>query len=414
MLRALLTRLVKSGTLKVVWPDGHLETFGSGAPSATIRLHGRFTPYLLGLKPDMAFGEAYMNGRLTVEEGDIGTVFEVLMSGIREFKAPLFVAVARALRFARRRLAQFNPLGRARRNAQHHYDLSGELYSLFLDSDRQYSCAYFREGDENIELAQIAKKRHIAAKLHLDRPGLKVLDIGSGWGGLALDLARDAKADVLGITLSKEQLAFARERARKAGVANSCRFELKDYRHVRGAFDRIVSVGMFEHVGVNHYGGFFRAIREALAPDGVALLHTIGRTDGPSATNPWINKYIFPGGYSPALSEIVPAIEKSRLIVTDIEVLRLHYAETLKRWRERFRRNRAKAAALYDERFCRMWDFYLAGAEMSFRKWNLAVFQIQIVKSPNALPLTRDYMFEAERSMRFAGIAPRSRGSEAA
>ncbi|MGQ0742141.1 MAG: class I SAM-dependent methyltransferase [Alphaproteobacteria bacterium] len=414
MLRTLLRRLVKSGTLKVVWPDGHFETFGSGAPSAAIRLHGRFTPFRLGLKPDLAFGEAYMNGRLTVEEGDIGTVFEVLMSGIRNYRAPIFVLAARTLRFARRRLSQFNPRGRARRNARHHYDLSGELYSLFLDSDRQYSCAYFREGGENIELAQIAKKRHIAAKLHLNRPGLKVLDIGSGWGGLALDLARDAKADVLGITLSQEQLAFARERTRNAGLANCCRFELEDYRRVRGEFDRIVSVGMFEHVGLSHFRAFFRAVHDALAPGGVALLHTIGRTDGPGVTNPWINKYIFPGGYSPALSEMVPVIEKCGLIIADVEVLRLHYAETLKQWRDRFRRNWAKAAALYDERFCRMWDFYLAGAETSFRKWNVAVFQIQLVKSLDALPITRDYMFEAERGMRFSGIEPQKRGIEAA
>ena len=260
-----------------------------------------------------------------------------------------------------------------------------------------------------LEAAQVAKKRHIAAKLNLDRPGLKVLDIGSGWGGLALDLARDAKADVLGITLSTEQLAMSNTRAQSSGLAERCRFELADYRSITGPFDRIVSVGMFEHVGVNHYDAFFARLRDLLAPDGVALLHTIGRPSGPGATDPWTTKYIFPGGYTPAMSEVLAAIERSGLYVTDVEVMRLHYAETLKEWRSRFLKNRAKAAALYDERFCRMWELYLASAEMSFRYARNVVFQFQLSKRFDTLPLTRDYMLESERMARFGDRHARAR-----
>jgi cyclopropane-fatty-acyl-phospholipid synthase len=249
----------------------------------------------------------------------------------------------------------------------------------------------------------VAKKRHIAAKLHCDRPGLKVLDIGCGWGGLALDLARDCKANVLGVTLSEEQLAVARARAAKAHLEDSCRFELVDYRKLGGQFDRIVSVGMFEHVGVPYYQAYFDTVRELLTDDGVALIHTIGRSDGAGATNPWIRKYIFPGGYTPALSEMLPVIEKAGLMVSDVEVLRLHYAETLKEWRRRFKAHWNEAAQLYDERFCRMWEFYLAGSEMGFRHEGLVVFQVQLVKNVDALPMTRDYMIEAERTMKFAG-----------
>jgi cyclopropane-fatty-acyl-phospholipid synthase len=279
----------------------------------------------------------------------------------------------------------------------HHYDLSGALYDLFLDSDRQYSCAYFNEPGMTLEAAQAAKKRHIRAKLKLDRPGLTVLDIGSGWGGLGLELAREAEAKVLGITLSTEQLALSNQRSAAANLSDFCRFEFKDYRDVGGPFDRVVSVGMFEHVGVAHYDTFFRKLADLLSPDGVALLHTIGRSDGPGVTNGWITKYIFPGGYTPALSEIMRSVERAGLYVTDVEVLRLHYAETLKEWRLRFCKNRAKAAALFDQRFCRMWEFYLAAAEMTFRYDHQVVFQIQLSKRIETLPITRDYMLEDER-----------------
>ena len=298
-----------------------------------------------------------------------------------------------------RRIAQFNPAQRSRRNVAHHYDLNGRLYSLFLDRDRQYSCAYFPRGDETIDEAQVAKKRHIAAKLLLFRPGLSVLDIGCGWGGLALTLARDYGACVTGITLSTEQLTEARARAKAEGLEDRVTFELLDYRSLHRRFDRIVSVGMFEHVGVGYYQEFFGVVKRCLAPDGIALLHSIGRSDGPSSTNPWISKYIFPGGYCPSLSEVFPAIEKTGLIATDVEILRLHYAETLRHWRRRFMANRDAIATIYDERFCRMFEFYLAGCELAFRRQHHMIFQIQVTRDQSSAPLTRDYMTDTERAM---------------
>jgi cyclopropane-fatty-acyl-phospholipid synthase len=413
MLDMLLAHLIEQGTLSVTWPSGKTKTYGAGGPRAAVKLHGRLTPWVLGSRPELAFGETYMDERLTVEEGTIADVLEIVISNLGIRRAPPMVRLARAVRHSCRWIAQFNPISRARRNVAHHYDLSGALYDLFLDSDRQYSCAYFNEPKMTLEAAQAAKKRHIAAKLKLDRPDLSVLDIGSGWGGLALELARAAGAKVLGITLSTEQLALSNQRATAAGLAERCRFEFKDYRDVEGRFDRIVSVGMFEHVGITLYDTFFRRMRDLLAPNGVALLHTIGRTNGPGTTNSWITKYIFPGGYSPALSEVMAAVERSGLYATDIEVLRLHYAETLKEWRLRFQRNWAKAAALYDERFCRMWEFYLASAEMTFRYDQLVVFQIQLARRFETLSMTRDYMFDAERQMRLASERP-SRAHEAA
>jgi cyclopropane-fatty-acyl-phospholipid synthase len=307
-------------------------------------------------------------------------------------------------RKAMRRFSQYNPASRSKAHVAHHYDLSSRLYDLFLDKDRQYSCAYFNDPGDTLEEAQIAKKRHIAAKLYLAEQDLSVLDIGCGWGGLALDIARDTGAKVKGVTLSEEQIAVARDRAKKAGLAERCRFDLIDYRLIEGQFDRVVSVGMFEHVGVPYYDAFFAKVRDLMKDDGVALLHTIGRSDGPGATNPWIAKYIFPGGYTPSLSEILPAIEKSGLMVADVEILRLHYAETLKEWRRRFNANRAEISRIYDERFCRMWEFYLAGSEMGFRREGLVNFQIQLVKRVETLPITRDYMYDRERNMSFSGI----------
>jgi cyclopropane-fatty-acyl-phospholipid synthase len=293
----------------------------------------------------------------------------------------------------KRHLDQYNPAARAQKNVAHHYDLNGRLYSLFLDRDRQYSCAYFPRGDETLEAAQLAKKRHIAAKLCLDRPDLRVLDIGCGWGGLALTLARDHGARVTGITLSREQLTEARARALAEGLEDRVSFELMDYRSVSQQFDRIVSVGMFEHVGVGYYKTFLDTVARALTPNGVALLHSIGRMEGPGATNAWIDKYIFPGGYSPALSEVLPAVERSRLVATDIEILRLHYAQTLRHWRWRFAANRDTIASIYDERFCRMFEFYLSSSELAFRRGGNMVFQIQLAARQDAVPLTRDYLY---------------------
>ena len=414
MLNRLLASIVKKGSLTLTTPGGGRRTFGSGTPQVGMCLHDRRAAVELALNPELKLGELYMDGRLTVENGDIADLLDLLMYNLSLASPRGVLKVERVWRWVTRRLAQLNYSSRARRNVAHHYDLSGKLYDLFLDRDRQYSCAYFSAPGETLEEAQVGKKRHIAAKLHLDTPGLSVLDIGSGWGGLALDLARDCGANVLGVTLSQEQIALARSRAENAGLAERCRFELVDYRALSGTFDRIVSVGMFEHVGVPYYPAFFDKLRALLADDGVALLHSIGRSDGPGVTSPWTAKYIFPGGYAPALSEMLPAIERAGLIVTDIEVLRLHYAETLKEWRRRFKAHRSAVAELYDERFCRMWEFYLAGAEMAFRHDGQVVYQIQLTKRIGTLPLTRDYMFESERTMRFAGTEAMPRQVRAA
>ena len=414
MLGKFLSDFVRTGRLTVAWPDGRINVYGEGDPEAGVRLHGKWTPLQIRLWPELVLGEAYMDGRLTVERGTIGDVLQILISNYNRRRLGTLYRLRQFTRMMGRRAAQLNRIARARENVAHHYDLSGELYDLFLDADRQYSCAYFADPKMTLEEAQAAKKKHIAAKLRLDRPGLKVLDIGSGWGGLALDLARQHESQVLGITLSTEQLALANSRASDAGLSRSCSFDLRDYRQVEGRFDRIVSVGMFEHVGVGYYEAFFGKMKQLLAPDGMALLHFIGRADGPNATNPWIAKYIFPGGYTPALSEVMRAVERCGLYATDIETLRLHYAETLKEWRKRFCRNWAKAAALYDERFCRMWEFYLAASEMTFRYGSQVVFQIQLATRIDAVPVTRDYMFDAERAMRSRGAQSGRRKPEAA
>ena len=296
-------------------------------------------------------------------------------------------------------LRQFNPRGRSKNNVARHYDLDGRLYSLFLDADKQYSCAYFETPDATLDDAQLAKKRHLAAKLLIGR-GDRVLDIGSGWGGLGLYLAEMTGANVTGVTLSTEQLQVSNARAAEKNLTRSAKFFLEDYRDITGPFDRIVSVGMFEHVGVDFYETYFRRCAELLTDDGVMLLHSIGRSDGPDVTNPWIAKYIFPGGYIPALSEVIPAIERAGLLVCDIEILRLHYAETLKAWRERFMARREEAVQLYDERFARMWEFYLACSEMSFRKQNMMNFQIQLTKRQGVVPMTRDYIAREEAKLR--------------
>jgi len=402
MLELLLKRVIKRGTLQVIWPDGRRSVFGSGEPSAGIQLVGRWTPTRLVRNPQLALGEAYMDGRLIPLGGDIGPVLDLVIANANGGPRPLNLRIAGFLRWWGRRLGQHNFRARARKNAAHHYDLSGELYSLFLDDDRQYSCAYYPQPRMSLDAAQRAKKDHIIAKLNLDRPDLKVLEVGSGWGGLALDIARNHGADVLSVTLSTEQLEVCQQRARSARLNERCRFELRDYRAVEGKFDRIVSIAMFEAVGLNHFDEYFGKLAEVLDDKGAVLLHTIGRSGTPGATNPWLDKYIFPGSHAPSLSEILPAIERSGLKVTDVEVLRIHYAETLKAWRERFRANWEKAAAIYDERFCRMWDFYLAGCEATFRLGHHVIFQIQLAKRVDSLPITRDYMIHVERKLKAA------------
>ena len=393
MLGALLRSIIRDGTLIVRGPDGEMYVVGDAresdaAPIVHIRNHA--TLARIARNPSLAVGEAYMDGGLTIERGSL---YDFLALAARNMR---YLPARRGL-FGRRLRRPRNPREAARRNVAHHYDLSGELYRLFLDGDLQYSCAYFPEPGIGLDAAQTAKKRHLAAKLLL-KPGCRVLDIGSGWGGLALTLAEEHGADVFGVTLSAEQLDEARRRASRRGLHKRARFEMRDYRDVEGAFDRIVSVGMFEHVGPAHYQAYFDAIARLLEADGVALLHTIGRFDGPSGGNPWIEKYIFPGGTIPALSQIMQAMERSGLIVTDIEVLRLHYADTLRAWSRRFAANRGRIAALYDERFCRMWEFYLAGAEAGFREGALVVFQVQMAKDRSVVPLTRDYITDFDRA----------------
>ncbi|MBS0560381.1 MAG: class I SAM-dependent methyltransferase [Proteobacteria bacterium] len=400
VLDAILKRFVRYGRLTVRWPDGRLSAYAGTepGPEAAMSLNDKATVRRLVLNPSLRFGECYMDGTLVPLDCTIYDLLDVIaLNAVEGMAHHPFARFQTAWSTLRRRIDQYNPAARSQKNVAHHYDLNGRLYSLFLDRDRQYSCAYFPRGNETLEQAQAAKKRHIAAKLCLDRPGLEVLDIGSGWGGMALTLARDFGARVTGITLSQEQLAEARARAAAEGLQDRVTFELMDYRAVQKKFDRIVSVGMFEHVGVGHYAEFFKMVGRTLKPDGVALLHAIGRSDGPGSTNPWIAKYIFPGGYCPALSEVLPPIERSRLVATDIEILRLHYAETLRHWRRRFAANRDAIGALYDERFCRMFECYLAGSEVAFRREGHMIFQIQLAHVQTAVPLTRDYITEVER-----------------
>jgi cyclopropane-fatty-acyl-phospholipid synthase len=414
LLKFVLSRIVVAGDLHVVDSTGRTYRFGdgSGKPVA-VRFTSRAAEYAVLRNPELRLGEAYMDGTFVVEQGTIYDFLDLVGQREDRYVLPWSMLGLRAARYVTRRLRQLNHSRRARRNVAHHYDLDGRLYKLFLDADEQYSCAYFENEHMGLEEAQLAKKRHLAAKLDLAE-GHRVLDIGSGWGGLALYLADTHPVSVTGITLSQEQHATSVRRATQSKLSDRVGFELCDYRRIAGPFDRIVSVGMFEHVGVGHYDTFFRTVRDLLTDDGVMVLHSIGRFGRPGSTNPWMAKYIFPGGYIPALSEVLPAIERSGLLVTDVEILRLHYAETLREWRHRFVANWARAAALYDERFCRMWEFYLAGSEISFRRQGMMVFQIQLAKHQKARPLTRRYMTDNEDSLRTRDAGPIRRSSEAA
>lgn len=393
-----LRKLIRRGTLHVRLPDGAVRAYGNGAPAVAIAIRDWPSLRRIALNPDLAVGEAWMDGTLQVERGDLYDFLALCLTNYENASTHWLWRVNYRLRMAIRRLVMHNPVGRARRNVAHHYDLGDALYDLFLDPERQYSCGYFETPGDSLEAAQARKMRHIAAKLMLG-PGQRVLDIGSGWGGLGMYLARASGAEVTGVTLSVDQQKFAAERARREGLDGQARFELRDYRHQTGRFDRIVSVGMFEHVGVGYYDQYFARIAALLEEDGAALVHTIGSSHAPRAPDPWISKYIFPGGYVPSLSEIAPAIERAGLIVTDLEVLRLHYAETLKAWRQRFLAHRDEAAALYDERFCRMWEFYLSACEAGFRHNGLVVFQIQLARRLDTLPVTRGYIETVERAL---------------
>jgi len=404
LLDSVLPRVIRVGRLSVIDAAGKPHVFeGSPGPAATVRLRDPALSWKLLVRPRLYVPEAYMDGALTIEEGSLYDLIDLLTANDVALPDSLLLRLGNAMGRLVRHIDQHNPIRRARRNVAHHYDLSDQLYELFLDRDRQYSCAYFQTPEDDLDTAQDNKKRHIAAKLLLS-PGQRVLDIGSGWGGLALYLADECGVDVTGLTLSEEQLKVAQRRAAAAGLSDRVRFHLRDYREESGHYDRIVSVGMFEHVGVKQYGAFFGKLNALLVPDGVALLHSIGRMDGPGTTNAWLRKYIFPGGYSPALSEVVPVVERMRLWITDIEILRLHYAETLCAWRSRFEQNRERIRALYDEQFCRMWEMYLIGAELTFRRDRHFVFQMQLARAVDTIPLTRDYITEWERAHSTAAV----------
>lgn len=399
LLEPAMRAIIQAGCLTIVNAAGQRQTFDSGAPgpAVAVRLHSAILPLKLLTRPSLALGEAYMDGSLTIEEGSVRDLLAILTSGldaldempIERFRAPL-------ARIATRLTA--NRRAKASRNVTHHYDLSNDFYALFLDDDWQYSCAYFCDDCSSLDDAQAAKRAHISRKLMLEE-GMQVLDIGCGWGGLALELATGERAKVTGISLSEEQLELARRRAEDAGLCDDVHFENRDYRDLEGEFDRIVSVGMFEHVGLPSYEIFFQSIEKHLAPDGVAVIHSIGRMAPPGGKDPWINKYIFPGGYIPSLSETLAVVERTGLWVADIEVLRLHYADTLRHWNERFQERRAQARNLFDERFCRMWEYYLAACEMMFRNGDLMVFQLQLTRKRDAVPLTRDYLYQTNVSI---------------
>ena len=392
-----LKKSVKFGTLTVIDADGRAHDFaGEGGPSATIRLTDPALHFHLFHNPQLAMGEAYMDGTLRVEEGTLRDFIEICAANQRGLEATTSQRFLNFFRDINAAARTHNPIGKAQHKVAHHYDLRDELFDLFLDSDRQYSCAYFADPSEDIETAQRRKRVHIAAKLLLDA-GHRVLDIGSGWGGMGLFLAGLADISVDGVTLSGEQHKFSNERAWKTGLTGRVCFHLKDYRQLDGCYDRIVSVGMLEHVGPRHYGEFYAKVSDLLTDDGVALIHCVGKFNEPGPQNPWMERYIFPGAYTPTLAEQLPWIEKTDLMVTDIEILRLHYAETLRCWHEAFERNRDEIAAMYDQRFCRMWEFYLLGCEAAFRHGVLMVFQIQLAKSLGAVPLTRDYIHDFER-----------------
>ena len=396
----MLGRVVRTGQLELVEASGAVARFGDGSEGLLrVRLADAAAGDEIAGDPALKLGETYMDGRLILEEGNIFDLLSLLRrNGIRRAVTPALKAKG-LLRLLSYQINARLPVNRNRHNVAHHYDLNGRLFELFLDQDWQYSCAYFQPPGISLDDAQTAKKRHITAKLLLE-PGQKVLEVGSGWGGLGMYMAESSGVDVTGITLSEEQLAVSRARVAERGLSDSVRFELKDYVDLQGEFDRIVSVGMFEHVGLANFSKFFNTMARVLKKEGVMVLHYIGRVKPAHTINPWIEKYIFPGGYLPALSEVLPAIERAGFLVKDVEMLPIHYAWTLRAWRERFVARWDEASTLYDERFCRMWDFYLAAMEAAFRHDRLPIIQFQLARHQDAVPFARDYIGEREAMLR--------------
>lgn len=394
------SRVIKKGSLNIIDAFGQQHKFGNEkSPDVTIRLLDSELHHKIALNPELFIGEAFMEGRLLVEKGTLKQFFEIMYSNTSTKMPSGWLRMIEVGNFFSRRLQQLNTITNSAKNVKHHYDLPAEFYSLFLDSEKQYSCAYFTPEVQTLEEAQQKKIRHIVNKL-LIKPNHRILDVGCGWGGLACSIAKLTGASVTGISLSEEQIKVAKQRALNEGVEKQVEFKLLDYRHLNESdnneenFDRIVSVGMFEHVGIDHYPKFFRKMQSLLKDDGVMLLHSIGRVQGPSSTNAWIRKYIFPGGYIPALSEVIPQVESAGLHIADVEVLRLHYARTLQEWRLRFNGNQESIRKQYGEKFCLMWEFYLTGAEASFEHWGNMVFHLQLSKQADAVPLTREYLYQ--------------------
>ena len=391
IIKSVLSRVIKKGNLTWIQHDGNIHHYGDGSGELIkIRTTKDFSEIKLLLNPSLQFGESYMNGSLIMEEGRIHDLLKLLFSNSKIDVDHWIMDVSRAVRFILNKFNFGNYLSKSKKNVAHHYDLSDQLYDLFLDKDRQYSCAYFNSPNDTLDQAQTNKKELIAKKLLLEK-GQNVLDIGCGWGGMASFLSKRSEVNVKGITLSEEQIQYANKRKQTESLHN-VEYKLQDYRKVNETYDRIVSVGMFEHVGTKHYQDFFNKVYDLLNDTGVALIHTIGRLSEPTTNDPWIEKYIFPGGYIPALSETVSKIEKSGLSMTDIQILKFHYAETLKRWRYNFYDNIDKVKEIYDEKFCRMWDFYLSSSQASFEESTLVVFQLQLSKNKKTVPDKRDYM----------------------
>lgn len=400
LLPRLLRKVITKGRLTLIDPKGHTETFGGreAGPEVTLRIHRASVDWRLFLNPELHAAEAYMDGDLDVESGNIYDLLEIFFVNKRHFDKNPSQMFWNGLARKVKRIRQHNPISRSRQNVKHHYDIGNDLYRMFLDPDLQYSCGYFPSGRETLEEAQVLKKRHIAAKLGIS-DGQRILDIGCGWGGMALYLASIADVEVTGVTLSEEQLKIASARAEEMGLSDRVQFKLLDYRDVTETFDRIVSVGMLEHVGAHHLGEYFVNVRDRLAPNGLALIHSISSKSPPGITGPFIRKYIFPGGYSPSLSETTAAIEKTGLWITDIETWRVHYGITLREWRNRFTENRDKVREMFDERFCRMWEFYLAACEGAFHYGSAMVFQAQLGRERDSAPLHRNYIGIAEQDI---------------